>query len=244
MTAIEFPLSIVLVGAPGSGKLALAEAFEEKSADWFASHEQDITVIPNAGRTIEEKYDIALGMFGSCFEDLRAHFLRFEEEQTLLGNGTSFVTCGSIVENLAHCGANLETIITGLATPETQKRAQVQQIGMTMLTLSVPAVFRPTFAFYIPLPEPSGLVLPGAAQDSEVEKQYAQKIDNHIRMIFQNFGFGIQALDQPTLEEKVDVMYETVKEITENGVPEREVLGDTEIPEDVPPVIEGTLAEA
>lgn len=234
-TAIPFPISIGLVGAPGSGKEDLADTFLGISADWFAEHEAEFEVIPNSGRLIEEKGQ-AMGVFGDANDDLRAHFLRFEQEEALSAKGVSFLTLGTAVENIAHCGVNLENIMTGISVPNQQERMQKQQVVMAALTFLFLERFRYTFGFYLPSPENS-IVIPG---EDDAEKTYNRRIDNAIRTIFGNFGLRIQMLDQPTTEERAQEMFDTVNRIMENGPEAPQVEEDLG---EVPPVAEATIAE-
>lgn len=233
MTTIPFPISIALVGAPGSGKAAVAKEFHRISADWFAeSHkvcecESDskqgcsrcsnpLRIIENAGNTFQQD-DIAMGVFGGWAEDIRAYYYQFEQEQSVLRDGLSFLTLGTSLENLAHSGVTLENILTGVQTPDAARRAQQHQVTMTLLTFLFMERFRYTFGFYVPHRGP-GVILPGG---DDTEKQYQQRIDNALKTIFVNFGFRIQPLEG-TVEEQAVTMFETVKRIVENGpeVPE------------------------
>lgn len=235
---IDFPISIGLIGAPGSGKENLADAFLGISADWFAENKAEFEVIPNGGRLVEEKGQ-AMGVFGDGTDDLRANFLRFEAEQAAWAKGVSTLSLGTAVENIAHCGVNLENIMTGVTLPNQQERIQKQQILMTTLTFLFLERFRYLFGFYLPHPG-TALIVPG--QD-DAENAYNQRVDGAIRTIFGQFGMRLQVLDQPTIEEKAQEMFDTVKTIVENGPPELEAE-ESEVEEiDVPPVLEATLAE-
>ncbi len=43
MTELTFPISIALVGAPTSGKQAVAEEFQRISTSLFEKHDSDLT---------------------------------------------------------------------------------------------------------------------------------------------------------------------------------------------------------
>lgn len=218
-SAIPFPISIALVGAPGAGKTPLAEKFAEISADWFAEQESEFVVLKNPGTILEEEYDTAMGVFGSYAEDLRAYYLNYENEQAVARAGKSYISVSTALENLAHAGVNLEHVMTGLQTQDTQRRLAQGQVAMSLLTFLFMERFRFSFGFYVPT-NGSALVLPGADSDDN----FNSRVDMALRQIFANFGMRIQVLDQPTVEEKAQEMFDTVKRIVENGpeVPEVE----------------------
>jgi hypothetical protein len=251
MTEIPFPISIALVGAPGSGKAKVAAEFKRISADWYAETsicgcdteskqgcskcDNPLQVIENAGNTIQDK-GVAMGVFGGYAEDLRAYYLQNEQEQDTLADGRSFITLGTSLENLAHSGVTLENILTGVQTPDAARRAQQHQVTMTMLTFLFMERFRYTFGFYIPFAG-SGLILPGS---DDSERQYNQRIDNALRTIFVNFGFRVQTVEG-TPEEQATEIFETVKRIVENGPEVPAEAPEESTTEDVPPVEEPTL---
>lgn len=238
MTVVQFPIQIGIVGAPGSGKAAVAEEFARIAGDWFVEQDSELQVVPNAGGYLEREVDQAMGVFGSHADDVRANFIRYEQEEKLRRYGASFVSVGTVIDNLAHAGVNLENILTGLQTPDMQKKMQQGQIAMSMLTFLFFEGFRYTFGFYVPHPGAT-VVLPGATDDGN----YNKRVDGALRTIFGNFGLRIQMLDQPTIEEKAQEMFDTIKNIVENG-PEPLVevaLADDEIEgevEEEPKVIE------
>ena len=237
-TKIPFPISIGLVGAPGSGKAQLGQMFWDIAHDYFGEHDSDLWIVENAGRTIEQDFDYPMGVFGSYVDDLRAYHRRQESENLALVKGVSYITLGTPVDHIAHCGINLETITTGLQTPDQEAKSQRWQITMTMLTFLLQSHFRYTFGFYLPHPGMS-LILPG---EPDTENEYNQRVDKAIQMIFANFGMRIQVLNEGTLEDKAQLMFDTIKKIMENGpelpeVPEAEAemlgLDDDEIEADI-----------
>lgn len=227
---IPLPINIALIGAPGSGKQKLGDLFFERANTFFATNGSELRVLANAGTTIEEEFDHPMGMFGSYVDDLRAYWVRQVGEEVAQKEGVSYLTLGTAVDHIAHTGINLETIMTGLSTPDQEAKQQRWQVTMTMLTMLFQEQFRYTFGFYLPHPG-TEIILPGAEADTEGE--YNKRIDTGLRMVFNNFGMRLQVLDQPSYEEKADVMFETIKNILENG-PEQ-VAAEDDTP-DVEPV--------
>lgn len=211
---IPLPVNIGLIGAPGSGKEKLGELFFERANTFFATNGSELRVLQNAGRTIEKEFDYPMGMFGSYVDDLRAYWVRQVGEEAAQKDGVSYLTLGTAIDHIAHTGINLETIMTGLTTPDQEVKQQRWQVTMTMLTMLFQEQFRYTFGFYLPY-EGTEIVVPGAEVDTEAE--YNKRIDAGLRMVFANFGMRLQVLDQPSLEEKADVMFETIQTILTNG---------------------------
>lgn len=237
---LEFPISIGLIGAPGSGKQPLAEEFTRISADYFAEQKSEFVTIPNAGRTIEETFDHAMGNFGSFTDSLWACFTRFDAEVRASQKGLSYLSCGTAVEHIAHAGVTLENLLTGVATPDVEARVRAGQITMSQLTLLWNEQFRAyTFGFYVPNAG-SQLIVPGG---DDTERNFNARVDQGIRSILSNFGIRIQVLGQPTIEEKAEEMLSTIKRIMESGPELPDELVEIEVVEEVPPAEPVTLSE-
>ncbi len=212
MSKLEFPISIALVGAPGSGKQETYEQFKAIADSWFDGNKSVLNVIPNPGNVIADDLDTAVGLFGGWKEDLRVFFRRYEQEQQLQAENKSYITLGSALENLAHCGVNMENIMRQIQTEQQQQELQVQQITMTTLTYLFLSTFRYTFAFYLPKNE-KAIVLPGVDDN---EANYDKRVDDALKMVFANFGIRMQVL-QGTVEENASKMLSTIRDIWENG---------------------------
>lgn len=253
---IDFPISIALVGAPGSGKSEIATEFQRISKDWFAEQASicscdadekagcsncgnPLAIIGNSGNYLQDETDTAMGVFGGYAEDLRAYFVQYEAEDVVRRNGQSFLTLGTVLENLAHSGCTLENILTGLQTPQAEHRARAQQITMSALTFLFMERFRYTFAFYVPYAG-ANIVLPGA---DDADRAFEARVDTALRTIFVNFGFRVQPLEG-TAEESAQEIFETVKRIVENGpdAPAEEIDGEVISEEEVPPLEASTLS--
>jgi len=228
---VTFPVSIGLIGAPGSGKQRLVNEFVNVAGDWFEENGSPLQIVENTGIVIERDFNQAMGAFGGWAEDLWAYHERFRVEQQLRQEEESFLSIGTVLDNIAHCGINLEGIVTGLQTPESQQRQQQQQVAMTQLTFLFLQRFKYMFGFYLPYKQ--GVVVPG---EDDLEASYSNRVDQALQMVFANFGLRIQTLGEGSYEEKAAEMFETVKKIIENGAPD--------LPEPEPqPEVEG-LEEA
>jgi hypothetical protein len=161
VTEIQWPISIALVGAPGSGKQAVMDAFCAQIGPDPFWKDQNIVALANAGKVLEENYDTPMGVFGDYKENLFAHFLRAEMEMRAFGQGYSVITAGTVIENMAHGGVKIEDIRNGLTTPDQEMRLMKEMHATTVMSFLFQDTFRYTFGFYLPLPETS-LILPGA----------------------------------------------------------------------------------
>lgn len=230
MTQVQFPISIGLVGAPSSGKKKVTEEFVKISADYFAENDNKLSVIETSGEFIQEYYDQAMGLFASARDELWGFFTRLSRERLEQSLGNSYISLGTAVDSLAHSMATMEAMAMGFATPDLSVRLQKQQMATGTLTWLFAENFRYTFGFYIPFKQ--GVLLPG---QEESEVNYAGRVDAALQAIFQQFGLRIQVLDEPTYEEKAQSMFDTIKNLIENGPEEQD--------EEVPPQDAVTLAE-
>jgi len=209
------PISIALVGAPGSGKQDVATRYADLSAEWYAEHESEpLSLIYNPGNDIAQELDQAVGIFGGWKEDLRVFFRRYEQEQALMKEEMSFLTMGTALENLAHTGVNLENIMRGIQTEQQQQELQIQQVTMTQLTYLFLSTFRYSFAFRLPRPS-SSVVLPDNVTDTE--DNYNRRIDDALTMVLGNFGIRMQHLTG-TPEEQAAEMHEVISNYVANGL--------------------------
>jgi hypothetical protein len=220
---VEFPIEIGIVGAPGSGKSQLIDTFLETSAEWFADQGCcggiHLHTVGNAGSLIENNFDQAMGPYGGYRDNLWGIFERLSQEKTLRNQGKSFIANGTVIDSLAHTGVNLETVMlgaqnSGLITPQTQVELQKVQMATEVTKALFFDILQYKFVFYLPLPPQ--IEVPG--QEHDEERRYGDKIDNAIQAIFGGLGMRIQALDQPTMEEKAQEMLDTIKRIMEDGV--------------------------
>jgi len=217
MVRPTWPLRLAVLGAPGSGKAEFIELFAAASRSFFEEHDSNLRILANGGTKIEA-LDQAVGFFGEYREHLMAFFLSLEEEMAARQAGDSFIVNGTVVGNLAHMAANYEQIMlgldaSGLVTPQTQVRMQQAQVGMTLLTFLMDNL-QPQFVFRLPLPP--YIEIPG--QEQPVEKRHALRVDDALNQLIQGFQVGNQLLDEPTMEERVQVALQTVQEIAEKGV--------------------------
>lgn len=212
----SFPLSIGIVGAPGSGKSDFAAEFARLAGPWFEENGSELRVLPNGGTRAEE-LNLAMGPFGDYREHMLALFLSLEDELEARRDGASFLANGTIFGNLAHAGVNYESVMlglqsAGLVTPETEMRMQQLQAALTAMSFMTGGLGL-MFAFYLPLPP---LVeIPG--QEASPEERHARRVDAALLQVLRGFDYNLQVLDQATAEERAQVALDTIRQITEEG---------------------------
>jgi len=212
----EFPVSVAVVGAPGSGKRAFVEAFAAawSEDEFFAEHA--LRVLPNPGDRIEELGQ-AVGFFGDYREHLLAWAISQEREMEARKDDVSYIVNGTALGNIAHAGANYETVMlglqsSGLVTPDTQVRMQQLQSVLSSLTFLLEHMGA-KFAFYLPLAP--AIEIPG--QDEDVARRHAQRVDNALQQVLAGFNMNLQRLDG-TAEERAALAVSTIKQIMTEGV--------------------------
>lgn len=222
----------------------MIEEFAKLSKEFFEEAGSPLKVIQNPGTTVTEKTDLAMGVFGGYREHLLAYFMRLWEEMQLRGVTTT-VSNGTIIENIAHAGVEFETVMlglqnSGLVTPTTEQDMQKIQATMATMTFLLIDGFRYNFAFYIPLAEK--VIIPGQEEET-MDDRHAKRVDAAILSIFDNFNLGIQRLDQPTVEEKAQEMFDTIKRIMTDGYVVTSVVVEESDESEEDPESDATLTE-
>lgn len=215
--AIEPPVAIALIGAPGTHKQEIAEHYQRVSKSFFAEHGHELDIISNPGEEIERKFNHAMGSSAGFLEDLWAFYYLYQAEYQKRLDSRSFISVGSMLSPLAHCAVNLETLLRGLQTEDTKLRMELQKVALTLMTPLAVGEFRYNFAFYVPHQE--GVVLPDT---DEILQRYHARVDSGLRTIFGNFGMGMMVLEEGTSEEKAQKIHDVIVDILTNGVERNE----------------------
>ncbi|MEM3008304.1 MAG: hypothetical protein QXU32_02475 [Nitrososphaerales archaeon] len=209
----EWPISIVIIGAPDTGKNKVADAYIELSSDWYNSNNQRLKKIHNSGSKIESEFNAKLGPYGTYRDDVLCFYLGYMEELICRQQKDNFIKVGSVLENMAHCSANLDALsIDRIQTPDTNVEINKYQSSLAHLTYLFMDYFQYHFAFYIP--HSSRIIVPGADQSYDT---YAQRVDMALRNIFAYFGLSFQVLDG-TVEFKAQTIHDTITKVFQEGV--------------------------
>ena len=141
---------IALIGAPTSGKTALAQQIKE------ALSERKVAIVDNYIRDIEERSDNTLAHFATYVGNVQVAIGRWEAERKALRDEEPdvLVTCGSIVETTVYNGiqallsARLRDNPWSIRTLQNDKRSSV---SMTFLGILGFDTWDYDHAFYLPV---------------------------------------------------------------------------------------------
>jgi hypothetical protein len=95
-----------LVGAPGAGKTALADALFPYL---IKKGRNPLRIIDHVHVDVERRYDLAVGMAGGYIADISVALERIGQERLAFSEGIrNFIVCGSLVECAIHTAINAE----------------------------------------------------------------------------------------------------------------------------------------
>lgn len=193
-------VDIELMGAPGSGKSQIARNLVLRGG---------FSAWTNVGHKVEGAYDQAMGVSGSYREDLWAFFTWLSLKAT--NSQERVVYTGSLFDILAHSGAQLESTIRGLQTPQTEQELIQRQGATAVLTMLLIDAYsqkypdRLKFLFYLPYPEEK------PEDTTQMDYEFGKLVDKSLREILAEFGMfeKVQKL-RGTTDQNVDEIIETV----------------------------------
>ena len=135
---------IGILGPPSSGKLALAEALQEK--------QDGVHVIRSAPD--EAIYGLPLGEKGSWRASAALYGALLSERERRPSEAWAYAEIGTCFDRLAHCGQRLKAISANLLDPlftntEREELIHLQQV-MPCLAISLVETWDYNYAFYLP----------------------------------------------------------------------------------------------
>lgn len=138
---------IGILGPPGSGKAALAEALQEK--------QEGVYVIRAASG--EAIYGLPLGEKGSWRASAALYGALLSERDRRPSEAWAYAEVGTCFDRLAHCGQRLKAISANLLDPlftntEREELIHLQQV-MPCLAISLVETWDYDYAFYLPASE-------------------------------------------------------------------------------------------
>lgn len=193
-------LKIVLVGAPSSGKTALAQAIRDTLG---------YEVVDDYIGRIEARSDNTLGHFASYLGNLQAAIGRWEAERLVSSERSSVkasVTCGSIIETVVYNG--IQALVHARADSDSMTLRALQNDkrssnSMMMLGTVAGDTWDYDHAFYLPLPE-----------EADEENQI---VDMHIAEAAEALGITLTTLPLTTEAQLPVVLEEVLKDEKADG---------------------------
>lgn len=173
---------IVLVGAPSSGKSALAAAIRDTLG---------YEVVDGYIEGIEDRSDNTLGHFASYLGNLQAAIGRWEAERLALSTAKhenpTLVTCGSVIETVVYNG--IQALVQARIDEESVSARAAQNdkrnsISMMMLGVLTGDTWDYDHAFYLPLSDE-------ATEENEL-------VDKYIVETAQSLGLPLTTLPLTT----------------------------------------------
>lgn len=196
-------LECFLIGAPGSKKSETAVAFEEASRTWFEEHDVAPLCIVDTNNDVELVQGRFSGSRGDHYVTLANFFNRAYMEDRVRVKGESFISCGCIIDSIAHMNARLKTLSKMVQTQDTEAMAQREiLLGNVLQTYLMDGRWNFNYVWYIPLPDQ--ILIPG---NSENTYAYDAEVDAILRDLNVKMQLGIPVLSG-TVEERVEKMME------------------------------------
>ena len=191
-----------LIGAPGSKKTETAILFEEASRGWFAERNVMPLSIVDTNNQLTDRQGRDTGVKGDHYATLANYFNRAAMEDVIRARGDSYITCGTVVDSIAHLNARLKLLSQMVQLPNTQAMAEREMlVGQLLQTYIMDGRWQVSFAWYLPLPDK--IVLPGV--NSNNESTYDAEVDAILRDINLKMQLNIPVL-VGTPEQKVEKM--------------------------------------
>lgn len=192
-------IEMYLVGAPGSGKSALAKAFEEQSKDWFeAQGMKPLLVLDGLPQALHEDGNIQLGAYGKHFDSSAIYYHAEVRRERARQSSRSFLDTQSLPITLAHINARINVMTQLIQTPDLQAEMQREFVNGSALTGYLQDRWVLNFGWYLPLPE--AIIVPGRDRET-----FPVAVDAVLRDMNLKLGLGLPLLDG-TVDERVKGM--------------------------------------
>lgn len=185
------------MGAPGSGKSALAQQLCDPIKEKYGSTQ----IVDNYIETIENRSDVMMSQWASYLGNLQVAIGRFEHERFAASNGAkNIITCGTIVETIVHNAVLSHMANEPIADDDPMKFQNYLRTSMSMEFLGL--IFKDTWnydvALYLPL------------LDTE-EDSWPDSLDKSILFCCKELKVEYEALDGP-IEGRKDMALKLITE--------------------------------
>lgn len=150
--------TIALIGAPGAGKSALANAIEDKvlaNEPRCQSCPPPIIVVDNYAYETRDKGEYEIGLNGGYMANIDIASTRYRRERLAAHQEPKYmITCGTVVETATYLAQGFERTLAIRQTEEDKQDEAKRFQGCTgMLAVLYMDTFKYDQAFYLPSPE-------------------------------------------------------------------------------------------
>jgi hypothetical protein len=140
-------MRIGLIGAPGTGKTALAETLKTALEEPL---DANVYVVDGYAEAIEKRQDLAVGWMGGYLANLNIALEREARERIALDHFTHVITCGTVIDSATYVALDGADLLNG--DDEVERLDDLRRIEATMRVLSCLYIdtFKYDHVFYLP----------------------------------------------------------------------------------------------
>lgn len=202
-------MKVVILGIPGSGKSELATALAEQIVEEKLT--ESLAVVDRYAEELSDNLNVYVGMNASYIPHVMISIAREVAERNCERQGIDTITCGSILDSLAHLAVRVEILAQSPKTDLRDRHIYKEMSGANLLATMIEDVWRYNRAYYLAPPAGWALEIPG--QD-RTEIEYALMIDNALQVGIAKWGLVPPYFKElsGTVDEMVEVILADLKE--------------------------------
>ena len=194
-------LRIALLGAPTSGKTQVAEEFAKAIGEGFRVVDNPADRVSNMGYELGATADFRTALSLATFQ---------LEDEKRGHDECNTITLGTPLQRLAHTGAAVHVLgerVERFPTIDNRRSLLIENNIGHLLAFLLAEEFQYHFVFHLPLPDTSGLIVPG--EDVSDDRSYNSRVDTGFRQLIDAFFIPAKVL---TGDDRAAQMVAHVKE--------------------------------